>query len=181
MAATTLEQTKRCDTSKIKVGSTFSRHSFGTVTKFGGNSIYLKNTEGYEWSITADIVEQEFCFADQYDEEEKASRTAVIEVITDNPATAMTICFNKKPDPKAVAKLLKEGQGEDSARAWNKKVKLAIGGAECTLVGYHTGSFDEHRRLRFHKMNADGGTDFRLVDPRTINWIICARKKYIVK
>jgi len=168
-----------CTASKVKVGDLWTRHSAGEVTAIRGNSIMLKNTNGLEWSITSDILEKEFSFADQYDTEEKLSRTAVIEILVEAPQTAMTVCFNKKVDHKNVAKVLSEGQGELTARAWNKKVKETVGGEEAIVVGFHTRNFDEHRRLRFIKLGGKGG--YRLVDPRTLQWVIVNRTKYVVK
>lgn len=171
------ETTKRCDAKKVKVGDVFSRHSFGTVIYKQGDRLGLRNSDGYEWTIDSNILEQEFSFAEQFDSEEQVSRTRIIELLTENPRTAMTVCFNKKPDPKAIAKELSTGQGELSARAWNKKVSDLVAGEERVMVGHHFGVFDEHRRLHFTESTKGG----RLVDPRTINWLIVCRVKYTVK
>lgn len=171
------ESTKRCDVSKIQVGSMFSRHSFGTVIGIRGDMVQLRNAKGYEWEIGKNIVAQEFSFADQFDNEESVSRTRAIEVLTEHSHTAMTVHFNKAPDPKAVAEALKVGQGRMSDREWNKLVATQVAGEERTMIGYHTNHFDMHRRLEFHET----GVGLRLVDPRTINWLIVGRTKYTVK
>jgi len=178
-----------CDLSKIKTGSVFTRHSSGRVTGTqkdeNGDPVYLvENSDGVTWGISPNIVEKEFRFADQFDEEEKVNRTSIIETLVANPRTAMTVNFHKKPDHKDAAKALEEGKGKLSTRAWNKKVQEAYTGKESTLVGYHTGSFDGHSRLQFIKLdgkNATKGGDFRLVDTRTVNWVIVNRTKYVVK
>jgi len=188
-ATTEKTTTNRCDVSKVKVGSQFSRHSMGEVTamesRFGGGKMFkLRNSEGFEWTIDQSILEKEFCFADQHDNEkpEKVSRTALIEVLKEHPHTAMTVCFHKKVDHKEVAKTLTEGRGDKSDRAWTKMVKDAIAGEETVIVGYHMGNFDEHQRLRFIKIGGNSAkTEFRLVDTRTLQWVIVARKKYEVK
>jgi len=185
--------TERCDLSKVEVGSIYSRHSFGkvveksVVTPPGGQPITvlkIENADGSSFLVDGPILEMEFSFADQFDEEEKLSRTALIEVLKDNPHTAMTVQYRKKTDHKDVAKLLEEGKGSVTARTWNKRVKDALAGEEATLVGYHTSSFDEHQYLRFIKLNSSGsrpGPNFRLVDVKKIDWIIVRRKKYVVK
>lgn len=191
---TTPADTNRCVLSKIEVGSIFSRHCFGKVLEkaqvtdphTGQDITVLKvqNEEGNTWLIDGPGVEKEFSFAEQFDTEEKLSRTALIEVLKDNPHTAMTVQYRKKIEPKDVAAALKDGQGTVTTRTWNKRVKEAMLGAEGTILGYHTNSFDEHQYLRFIKLNASGsrpGPNFRLVDVKKIDWIVVRRKKYVVK
>ena len=182
MASTTsipAETTTRCDARKIKVGDVFSRHSFGKVTAIDRHNglLTIENSNGNSWNIGPEIVELEFSFAEQFETEETVSRTRLIELMTELPRTAMTINFNKKPDPKAIAKALEGGKGSESAKAWTAKVDKLIAGDERTMVGYHTLSFDEHRRLRFQ----ESGSGQRLVDPRTLNWMISYRTKFVVK
>lgn len=175
------ETTKRCDASKVKPGAVFSRHSFGTVVDsarrgFGG-TFRVKNAQGFEWEIGAEILEREFSFADQFDGEEKVTRTRVIEILTENPHTAMTVAFHKAVDPKAVAEATKAGQGAMSDREWAKHVGTLCEGEAREMIGHHAGTWDEHRRLHFVEM-AKGP---RLVDPRTIDWLIVGRMKFVVK
>jgi hypothetical protein len=172
------ETSQRCDAKKIKVGDVFSRHSFGKVTGIDtyNSMMTIENSNGKTWRIGAEVMEYEFSFADQFESEEKISRTQLIELITDNPRTAMTIHYNKKPNAKNIAKELRPGKGDLSVKDWDAKVNLLLQGDERVMVGYHNSSFDEHRRLRFNE--ADKGQ--RLVDPRTLNWAICNRVKYIV-
>jgi hypothetical protein len=177
-ADTTVETTARCDTSKVKVGSVFSRHSHGTVVSVRDGYYTLRNDGGFEWEIHGDnILENEFSFADQHDEEIRESRTRIIEIMNENGHTAMTVVYRKKPDPKHVAKELAKGKGKTSDRAWNKKVKDLVDGELRTMVGYHTNSFDSFDRLRFH----EHGKGPRLVDPRTVELLIVARQKFVVK
>ena len=181
MASTTTipaETIKRCDASKIAIGSVFSRHSFGKVTAIDRRSemLTIENSNGDNWNIGAAIVELEFSFAEQFEEEEKISRTALIEMVTANPRTAMTINYNKKPNAKDIAKELRSGKDDMSVKDWDAKVTELLQGELRTMIGYHVCSFDEHRYLRFNE--ADKGQ--RLVNPRTLNWAIMNRTKFIV-
>ena len=181
--ATSVEKVpSRCDARKVKPGSVFSRHSHGTVLAVQptarGSAYSMRNEYGFEWVIQgSDILENEFSFADQHEDEAKESRTKIIEVLTDNVRTAMTICFKKKPDFKHISKVLADGKGSLSDRAWDKKVKDLCEGDERVMVGYSTGQFDEHQRLKF----IEQGAGPRLVDTRTIQWMIVGRVKHIVK
>lgn len=181
MASTTsipTETTHRCDPKKVKVGDVYSRHSFGKVKaidNFNG-MMTIENANGDSWNIGKEVVALEFSFANQFEDEEKISRTRMIEIMIEHPRTAMTINFNKKADPKAAAKALEGGKGSLSQKDWQALVAANQVGPERTMIGYHTCSFDEHQRLRFQE--SDKGQ--RLVDPRTLNWMIVDRVKYTV-
>jgi len=180
------EIAQRCDATKIKVGDIYSRHSFGTVkqiekvydhvTRRNITMLTIENSNGNSWQIGADIAALEFSIASQFEDEEKVSRTRMIEIMLEHPRTAMTINFNKKPKVEDVAKALQEGK-TGTAKDWKALVKEQLEGAERTMLGYHVCSFDEHRRLRFQDAEAKGQ---RLVDPRTLNWLVVDRVKYTI-
>lgn len=178
----TTEPAERCDARKVKVGSVYSRQSFGIVTSVG-SKIGIKNEKNDGWEIDKEILEKEFSFADQFDKEEEVNRTQAIDVITDNPQTAMTINYNKAVDADDVAKALKSGQGSMSDKDWKALVKAQVAGEERTIIGHHFGGFDEHRRLQFFEIDSSKGPEskFKLVDPRTVNSVIVNRTKYTVK
>jgi len=167
----------KCNTSKVKVGSVYSRHSFGSVKSIGMGNAMIENENGDSWQISMELLEKEFSFADQAEEEKTVSRTEAIEALTAHPFMAMTVNFNKQPKAEDVATNLKGGQGAMSDKDWKKHVEKFMEGEERTMIGHHFGTFDEHRRLQF----ISSGEGPRLVDPRTINWLIVDRIKYIVK
>ena len=172
---TTTQQ--KCSATDIKEGSVWSRHSFGRVTRAGWNNIEVRNEQGLTWTISRNILEKEFSFADQHETTEKLSRTQLIEKVISYPFTAMTIVFNKKPVAKDIAETLRNGQGNLSDRAWTRHVSALMKGEPRTMIGHHRGQFDEHRRLRF----SESGKGPRLVDPRTIQSVIVDRVRYEVK
>ena len=171
MTSATQETTDRCDTNKIKVGSVWTRHDSGKVTDIQGNSIFVKNDKGDEWSLTANLVASQFSFADQDDQEIKVTRTEMIAILKDNAQTAMTVVYKKKADAGVVADELAAGQGEVNNRAWKSRVKALIEGEERTMVGHHYGNMDSHDRLVFR----EHGKGTRLVDTRTLQSILVNR------
>ena len=173
------ETAKRCDARKLQVGDVYSRHSFGKIIELNPfqGSATIQNVNGDKWTIGLSVLELEFTIAKQYDEEDKVSRTALIELIKGYPRTAMTINFNKKVDPKEAAKALENGKGTMSQKDWQALVSANQVGPERTMVGFHNNGYDEHGRLKFQE--SDKGQ--RLVDPRTINWAIVNRVRLIVK
>lgn len=171
------ETQNRCDPKKLEVGDFFSRLSYGQITRIVGHSVHVKNSEGREWSIDDELVAAEFSIAGQYEQVLKVTQTEMIEFLLANRRTAMTVNFNKKPDEGDIAKVLAAGQGTQTDRAWKSKVKLALEGEERTAIGYHEGNLDERGRLRFY----EHGTGMRLVDPRSLNWLVVGRARYEIK
>ena len=177
-----------CRADLVKPGSYFSRHSFGEVLKveilqngmFGPTQrrFTVKNELDIEWSIDEAVLVKEFRFADQEDLGTKiVTRTEIIEVLEQHPGTAMQVCFRKAPDPAQVAQSLACGRGQMGEREWKKVVASQIAGEERMMTGRHHGSWDQHRRLRFHEQ----GKGLRLVDPRTIEWVRVARTLHKVE
>ena len=172
------ETGKRCDPKQVAIGDVYSRHSHGVVKALTASGLArLRNERGFEWTVSLDILAEEFSFADQHETTAKLSRTELIEQVLAHRRTAMTIVFTKKPDPKVVADKLAGGRAGGGLALWRKVVKEALAGEERTMVGYHTGAFDEHQRLRF----MESGAGPRLVDLRTVSVVIVDRVRYEVK
>lgn len=178
-APATSETTNRSDFNKVKVGDTYSRSSHGVVIAVTPLQIEIRNQNDNTWKIDRNIVEYEFTFANEHHEEasKEVTGTEAIEILKQHSRTAMTVCFNKKPDPKETAAALKAGQGSDTDKAWNAKVKKAMEGEERKMIGYHLGNWTPQGHLQFFET----GKGIRAVDPRTLNWIVCEKIKYVVK
>lgn len=166
----------RCDPAQVKVGSFYSRHSFGVVTRVQRDRFALKNEDGFEWEVGRDILAQEFSFSDQYAKTEEVSRTRALEILAENIRTAVTVNFHKKADAKEIAAELAAGQGDLNKKQWAAKVEAALLGEERTMVGYHYNTHNEHGRLEF----IEHGKGPRTIDPRTVNYIIVNQIRYVV-
>lgn len=181
MTAETVEKKAKvglCDPSKLKVGDVYTRYSVGRVIAASATSVQIES-DGKVWRLDPEIVAHEFHIAGQFEEEEKLSRTNAIKALEDYPRTACAVCFTKKLDPKTVGAALAEGKGDKTDRQWNKIVKDSLEGEERIMIGYHTRQFDEHGRLKFQE-SVEGRTQLRLIDPRTIKWVIINRRKITV-
>jgi hypothetical protein len=174
----------KCDVAKVKTGSVFSRHSFGIVKgKTGYDKVTVENTNEDSWQVDEGLLAKEFSFADQFEEEKEVSRTDAIDALMAHPFMAMTVHFNKQPKPEDVAEALKAGQGAMNEKDWKKHVETLMAGEPREIIGYHFGSLDPHRRLQFFEIDSKEGAKSRmkLVDPRTVNWLVVDRIKYVVK
>ncbi len=181
-------------TTKTKLSET----QFYSVEKIKGDKVQLKNDNGEPIVVDRSYVEKLLVTSDQVTETKKMSRTDVINLFLSSSNVICTVNFNKKVDEKEVQKQLfdlypnKGGKilsQADFEKEVKKNLKGALEGEERTMVGRHYGRTDEFGRIKFIDMEAIGGYDEakdsdsrqRLVDPRTINWIILRGVKYEVK
>lgn len=181
MATETKSETKS-NVAMLKPGDKWSRHSYGEVVASNLRSIRVKNENGLEWTIDADLFEKEFNVADQFQSVLTVNRTEMVEKITQAARLVMTVHFRKKPEHKTlvdtVNKLL-DGSTRPKPRALSKLLRDAAAGKERTMVGRHYGTSDEFGRLQFTAMEKGGG--LRLIDPRTVEWAIIDGVKYELK
>lgn len=181
-------------TTKTKLSET----QFYSVDQIKGDKVQLKNDFGEEIVVDKHYVEKLLVASDQINESKTMSRTDLINLFMVATNVICTVNFNKKVDEKEVKKQLhalypnKGGKilsQIDFEKAVNKSLADALTGEERTMVGRHYGRVDEFGRIKFIDMEAQGGYDEvkdtdsrqRLVDPRTINWIILRGVQYIVK
>ena len=187
---------KKSDIKKIKVGDPWSRLSNGKVTKITKGSLYVENEAGKEWEIGFPIVEDEFYFADQFDTELKVTRTELSQIFINHPRIIMTACYHKQVKEKDLNEeffklYANEGGVIISKVDYTKKVKeltkVALKGEERVIVGRHESSIDDFGRMHFTdvEIEQDKTKEYdvrhRLVDPRTLKFVIVANVKYTAK
>lgn len=174
----------------IKKGMKFSRHSFGEVLDIVFSGIIVKNEQGVSWTVTKDIVENEFNFSDVFEKVEEKNQTDLAKILLDNKYTIMTVNFNKKVDKKDVElKILElypnKGGQLLSESSFKEKVKEAMdhlmNGEERTCIGYHRGTTDTGGRVYFQDMTIEESNKTRLVNPLTVNYITIKNVKYVLK
>lgn len=188
---------KKCNVNELKGGEYYSRLSFGKILSSNGRSITIQNEDGKSWTIDEDIVSLEFDIHGQYTSEEKVTRTEMVNILKVSTRIVFIVNYNKQAKPADVIAEISElypNKGGDlkSEKAFNKAVKERIDafikGDERTLIGWHQGREDDFGRLRVIDLQepkelTDNGYDkrFRLVDPRTLNWLIVNNIKYTIK
>jgi hypothetical protein len=181
---------------KLKQGTCCSEQQFYKVEKITGDNAILVNDQGGQIQVNKNYVEECLITSDQVNEEKKVTKTDLASIFLSNPGVVLTVNYNKKVDEAAVkkeivalypnkgGKILPEAQYIKNVSAIMKNV---IEGEERTMVGRHSGSQDEFGRTHFIDMDIqkDSSKTYdvrqRLVDPRTINWLILKGVKYIKK
>lgn len=178
--------------SKIKNGEVFSESQHYVATKITPTHLTLKPDSGDEIEVDKAYAETFLTSGQQVNNpDENISKTQAAELFLANPYVAMTVNFNKKVDREAVEKQIVKAYQNSTPNEFEAAVKeaLMIGleGEERTMVGYHKGNIDNFGRISFIDMQLvrdprkPYDTRHRLVDPRSINYIILRDTKYIVK
>lgn len=178
-------------TTKTKLSET----QYYTVEKIQGNKVQLKNDFGENVVVDEKYVEKCLVSSDEFTETKTMSRTDITNLFLSSTNTALTVNYNKQVNEDEVKKKLHAlypNKGtimseSDFKKQVNAALKGALEGEERTMVGRHYGSQDEFGRVRFIDMEIvkdptkEYDTRSRLVDPRTLNWLILKGVKYIVK
>lgn len=180
---------------KARKDDYWSRISYGKVVECNTEHLVIRNDDGYEWTIGYDVVEQELSFHNQFDEVIELTWTELKEKFKESTRMIMTVNFNKKIDEKEYIQKLTSLYPNANGKLKSKKqyeldikdtTKSLLTGTERTMIGRHYGTY-KSERIVFIDMelenddSKDYDTRIRLVDPRTLNWIICDNVKYVRK
>ncbi len=183
----TKTKSDKCDSSKLKRGTKWSRISYGEVVDTSFNQITVRNEKGSEWTLTPAIVEDEFFTPDQFEEVKEVNRGEMVNAIVSSARIIMSVHFKKKPDHKdlvaTVTELLDDesgGRTRPGSRKLSSLLKTATAGQDRTMIGRHQGVQDGFGRLQFTDMESPG-VPLKQVDPRTVEWAIIGNVKYVLK
>lgn len=188
------------DINKLKVGAVLSESSFFKVQEVQSDKIIVKDDSGNELSIGKGYVESILNSADLYESEEKKTMTELAELFINSPRIAMTVAFYKKDDVKSKKVFNAEKQAMVD-KFQNAKVseieKLVnefiqnpitdtIKGELRVMKGRHYGHINDLGRISFvdmelEKGNKENDARLRLVDPRTLVYVIVNNVKYSLK
>lgn len=175
----------------LKVGGVLSETQYYKVEAIKGNKVQLGTESGESIVVEDNYVESFLTSAHDFKEEKKITKTEMTEVFLSHPRVAMTVCFNKQVKEADVVKEIMEAYAstapKDADKVMKAAVKRGLNGEERVMIGRHHGSTDGFGRVHFVDMEQEKGTksDFdgrsRLVDPRTLNWLIVNNVKYVIK
>lgn len=184
---TTVE--KKCKFDQIKVGDYLSETQYYEVFSVSDKEIAVRNARGLEMDVDRGIVEEGMYTCNQFAEEVKVSRTEMCEILEKVGDAVFTVNFNKQVKDKevtdAIMKTLLEEEEVDEAqlsKLVKKSVKDALKGQERTLIGFLIQSEPKMGRSQVVDLQIpEGKSGVRLVDHRTMNWLIVKNVKYSLK
>ena len=111
-------------------------------------------------------------------EEEKISLTQVATKLAEANSKCFTVCFTTKVDDKAVQEKLKAVKGKLSEAQARELSKHVLVGKETELTGRLSRAEGKLGRSLVIDLPTQG---YRLVDHRTLRWLIIDNTKYVVK
>lgn len=120
--------------------------------------------------------------ADHFCKEVKTNMTDIAEIMQEAKDTIFTVQFKKKLDEKTIFEKLKstteaELKNEKNLKAFVKEVSA---GKECTIIGHLLNTESKLGRSTVIDLTAPLGNNIRMVDHRTIDYMIFKNKKYVV-
>lgn len=177
---------KRANIDKLKVGDFLSETQYYEVLAIEDKRIQVRNERAYEFSIAHPIVEEGMFSANQFDEEVKVTRTRICEILEGAGDSIFTVNFNKQLKEKDVVDeiigAVEEGKTAKALRTRvNAAVKKGVKGELRTLVGYLVETEAKMGRSQVIDLQAPANRRYRLVDHRTVNWLILKNVKYVAK
>lgn len=184
-AKTIRKKTGRCDFAELQVGDRLSETQYYEITKKDDERIWVKNERGYKFNISKDIVEEGMFAANQYDEEQKVTRTELAEMLMSAGDTIFTVCFQKQLNAKNVFANFYEEYKDSSSKskaALQKLMNGAMVGQERVLTGYLVRAEPVMGRSQVIDLELDPSKHrLRLVDHRNIQWLIYKNVRYFAK
>jgi len=180
--------------SELKKGDVLSESQYYKVEKTSGSKVQLLVGDQHI-VVTKDYVESFLSSADQFNEAEKMNKTKLAELFINSPRIALTVAFYKQ-DKKKTKKAYKEelvNKAEEVKEDFLKRGLAAIEDALANPVsevipgelrvmrGRHYGEVDDMGRIKFVDMDIEGENNMRVVDPRTIQYLIVNNVKYVLK
>lgn len=188
------------DINKLTKGSILSESSYFIVNEIFNYKIEVIDDYGRLLSINKEYVKEILISADIYSIEEKKTMTELAELFIASSRIAMTVAFYKKDEPKTkksyeaekTAKIeeIQNAKISDVPRLLNDLIENPISriipGELRVMKGRHYGNVDELGRIQFVDMEKERGNKeyderVRLVDPRTISYLIINNVKYSLK
>lgn len=175
-----------CDSDKLQVGHFLSRVSYVRVKEILETTVVVENQFDFSWTIGKPIVAKEMVSAHQVDEEKKITRTEIVKILENAGDTIFSVCFTKKISEKPIADRLATLTPEDleSPKKRRALAKEFTHGETRTLVGYLYNADPEMGRSIVIDLEAPEDnyeSKKRLVDHRTIEWLIFNKIKYVAK
>jgi hypothetical protein len=177
---------------KLKVGEKLSETQFYSVKAIEKDGAILTTDGGEDIKVGIEYANCCLVSANQFEKTEKVTKTELANIFIANSNVAITVDFNKQVKETDVVKEIitayESSTPKEVEAAVKKAVKKGMSGEERTMVGRHHGAVDEFGRIHFTDMEIERDTtkkDYdnrhRLVDPRTINFLIVKGVKYILK
>jgi len=166
----------------IKPGDVFSLLRYCTVVSVGADEFSVRTDDGNTWDVSKAIVAQSCYTAAQFNETRDVTRTELAAVFERCGDHVWSLEFHKQVDPNAVADRFTALDDDVRSMTQAKRRKLArelLEGETRTMTGRlvsHSPDVNGRYRVIDLALNEE-----RLVDPRTLEWLVYQNVKYVRK
>lgn len=176
----------RCKVAKIENEQFMSRKQYLKVISKDAHRVNFVTESGFTFNASNDIVEEAMLSADQFNTTETVSQTDMAQRLMDSHGDIFTVNFDKQATEKSINEKL---NGADIATAKSRKAlakELRVG-EQRTLVGYLIATEPILGRSKVIDLQqqfagaASAAGAMRLVDHRSLNWMILGNVKYVKK
>ena len=176
-------QNAKLTTALLQQGDWFSSIIYNRVKAVDQYYLSVENQYGNSYQIEKSIAENEGFSASQSNAQKKVTRTELCELLENAGDAVFTINFVTKATDEKAKQLLATLKPEDllNAEVLRQTAKNIIKGEETTIVGYLRNREPKMGRSSIVDLNAPRPNNIRLVDHRTINWMIFKGIKYVAK
>ena len=149
--------------------------------KKDGDDVVLRNERGFEYIADASIVEEGMDNANQFSETRKITRVQMVKILETTHGAIFTVNFNKQVTKDAGEVKLQDISADDLAtKAGRLKVMdNLLKGEERTIRGKVVKVEPKLGRTQVIDQDVNDDHKERLVDHRTINWLIFQNIKYV--
>lgn len=176
----------------MQKGNILSESQFYIVDSVKADgSVVVVDDNNQKIQLSKEYAAKMLMSAHTFAKEEKVNKTELAEIFMANPRVAMTVCFYKQvKEADVTAEIMKAYEGstiKTMEAAIKKAVKKGLEGEERVMIGRHHGTQDEFGRVNFVDMEVQKDATkaydnrFRLVDPRTLQYVIVNNVKYSLK
>lgn len=179
---------KICNFDDIQVGEYLSEVQYYKVLQKTDKQLTVVNVRGTKIDVTSDVVEEGMYSASQYTEEKHVTRTELGKILEGAGDAIFTVCFHKKAKTKEVTEQLLDlidNADLSDPKAFQKQlrtaVKEALEGKQRVLIGHLLQSEPKMGRSQVRDLEAPPPNNIRLVDHRTLEWLILKNVKYSLK
>jgi hypothetical protein len=168
---------KKLNAGQLKVGGDhMSRIQYMRVLAINGESVEVEDETGFK-TISRSILEAQAYTAHQYTSVEKVSRTELARIAEQDVRDAVMSCsFTKLPSADDQEKAL--AQADLSTPAKRKRVAKEIATGPKRVMHCHITDTHELGRLPVYDLDAKGE---RMIDLRSLEWLVYANTRYEVK
>lgn len=100
----------KCDTSKLSPSDLLSRPAELVIKTASASGFLVKNQEGQEWNLAAELVSSQCWSPDQYTKIVKVTMTEMVTMLKEKVGDCICkVEFTKLPDSAEMSKLIREG------------------------------------------------------------------------